>query len=162
MIGTVTVLEPSAYQSWLAGGTSEGSPATNGQKLFASLACSTCHQDQNRGRGPTLAGLYGTSVKLDNGSSVIADDAYIRESILVPNAKLVAGYQAIMPTFQGQVSEEQIVQLIAYIKSIGPRQDSQAPASAGQQALPATSAPAAPGGAPASPPAIPMATQTKK
>ncbi len=164
MIGTVTVLEPSAYQSWLAGGTSEGSPATNGQKLFASLACSTCHQDQNRGRGPTLAGLYGTPVKLDNGSSVIADDAYIRESILIPNAKLVAGYQAIMPTFQGQVSEEQIVQLIAYIKSIGPRQDSQAPASAGQQALPTTSAPAAPGApaTPANPPAIPMATQTKK
>ncbi len=130
MIGKVIVMEQAAYQAWLAGGTSEGSPASNGQKLFASLACSTCHQDQNRGRGPTLAGLYGTEVRLDNGSTVIADDAYIRESILNPNAKLVAGYQGIMPTFQGQVSEEQIVQMIAYIKSIGPKQDGTKPASA--------------------------------
>ena len=125
MIGKVTVLSQSDYQNWLAGGTSEGSPAKNGEKLFASLACSTCHQDQNRGRGPTLAGLFGSQVKLDNGTSVLADDAYIRESILNPRAKMVAGYQPIMPTFQGQVSEEQIIQLIAYIKSIGTKQDGQ-------------------------------------
>ncbi|NDD65849.1 MAG: cytochrome c oxidase subunit II, partial [Acidobacteria bacterium] len=125
MIGKVVVLDQADYQNWLSGGTSEGSPATNGQKLFASLACSTCHQDQNRGRGPTLTGLFGSQVKLDNGSTVLADDAYIRESILNPRAKVVAGYQPIMPTFQGQVSEEQIVQLIAYIKSIGKKQDGQ-------------------------------------
>lgn len=149
MIGKVIVMEQSAYQAWLAGGTSEGSPATNGQKLFASLACSTCHQDQNRGRGPTLAGLYGTPVRLDNGSSVVADDAYIRESILNPNAKLVAGYQGIMPTFQGQVSEEQIVQLIAYIKSIGPKQDGAQPAAAAAPAAGQAPSPAAPATAPA-------------
>jgi cytochrome c oxidase subunit 2 len=132
MIGTITVLEPSDYQSWLAGGTSEGSPAVAGEKLFASLACSTCHQDQNRGRGPTLVGAFGTERVLDNGMKVVADEAYLRESILMPSLKLVAGYQAIMPTFQGQVSEEQILQLIAYIKSIGPKQDGSAPAMASQ------------------------------
>ncbi len=130
MIGNVIVMEPNEYQSWLAGGTSEGSPSAAGQKLFASLACSTCHQDQNRGRGPTLTGLFGTEVTLDNGQKVSADEAYIRESILNPRAKIVAGYQPIMPTFQGQVSEEQILQLVSYIKSIGAKQDSQAPAAA--------------------------------
>jgi len=152
MIGKVVVLGQSDYQNWLAGGTSEGSPATNGEKLFASLACSTCHQDQNRGRGPTLAGLFGTQVKLDNGSSVLADDAYIRESILNPRAKMVAGYQPIMPTFQGQVSEEQILQLIAYIKSIGSKQDGAA--NSGAAAPAPTPAPAAPADAQgAAPPA---------
>jgi len=152
MIGKVVVLGQSDYQNWLAGGTSEGSPAANGEKLFASLACSTCHQDQNRGRGPTLAGLFGTQVKLDNGSSVLADDAYIRESILNPRAKMVAGYQPIMPTFQGQVSEEQILQLIAYIKSIGSKQDGAA--NSGAAAPAPTPAPAAPADAQgAAPPA---------
>lgn len=144
MIGNIVVMDPAAYQSWLAGGTTEGTPATAGQKLFASLACSTCHQDQNRGRGPTLAGLFGSQVKLDNGLSLTADEGYIRESILNPKAKMVAGYQAIMPTFQGQVSEEQILQLIAYIKSIGAKQDS---AGSG-------------GAAPAASPAAPAATPT--
>jgi len=147
MIGKVVVLSQSDYQNWLAGGTSEGSPATNGEKLFASLACSTCHQDQNRGRGPTLAGLFGTQVKLDNGTSVLADDAYIRESILNPRAKMVAGYQPIMPTFQGQVSEEQILQLIAYIKSIGGKQDGAAN-SGGMAPAAATPAPVGQGAAP--------------
>jgi cytochrome c oxidase subunit 2 len=142
MIGKVVVLSQSDYQNWLSGGTSEGTPATNGQKLFASLACSTCHQDQNRGRGPTLTGLYGSQVRLDNGATVLADDAYIRESILNPRAKLVAGYQPIMPTFQGQVSEEQIVQLIAYIKSIGKKQDGQDGGTAA--ATPASGTPSAP------------------
>jgi cytochrome c oxidase subunit II len=138
MIGNVIVMEPNEYQSWLAGGTSEGSPSAAGQKLFASLACSTCHQDQNRGRGPTLTGLFGTEVTLDNGQKVSADEAYIRESILNPRAKIVAGYQPIMPTFQGQVSEEQILQLVSYIKSIGAKQDSQAPAAAAPAGMPAS------------------------
>jgi cytochrome c oxidase subunit 2 len=123
MIGSVVVMEPADYQAWLSGGSKEDSPSAAGQKLFASLACNTCHAEENRGRGPTLAGVYGKEVRLDNGSTVVADDVYIRESILNPRAKTVAGYPAIMPTFQGQVSEEQILQLIAYIKSIGPKQN---------------------------------------
>jgi cytochrome c oxidase subunit 2 len=156
MIGTVTVMEPSAYQSWLAGGVSEGSPAKAGEKLFASLACSTCHQDQNRGRGPTLAGAFGTQRVLSNGMTVVADEAYIRESILMPNAKLVAGYQAIMPSFQGQVSEEQILQLIAYLKSIGPKQDGSTPTMATQ----ASSTAGAPDGRSPMTPAAPNAPST--
>ncbi|MGE0104367.1 MAG: cytochrome c oxidase subunit II [Blastocatellales bacterium] len=138
MIGSVVVMDPADYQAWLSGGTKEASPSAAGQKLFASLACNTCHYEENRGRGPTLVGLYGTEVKLANGSTVIADDAYIRESILMPGAKVVGGYSPIMPTFQGQISEEQILQIIAYLKSIGPKQDTNgasapppAPSSAG-------------------------------
>lgn len=123
MIGSVVVMEPAEYQSWLSGGTKEGSPSAAGQKLFASLACNTCHYEENRGRGPTLVGLYGTEVKLANGTTVIADDTYIRESILTPAAKVVGGYSPIMPTFQGQISEEQILQIIAYLRSIGPKVD---------------------------------------
>jgi len=119
MIGSVIVMEPADYQTWLAGGPKSASPAADGQKLFASLACNTCHKEEDGGRGPKLAGAYGKPVKLATGTSVVVDDAYIRESILTPQAKIVAGYTPIMPTFQGQVSEEQIAQLIAYIKSLG-------------------------------------------
>jgi cytochrome c oxidase subunit 2 len=123
MIGSVVVMEPADFQAWLSGGSKEDSPAAAGQKLFVSLACNTCHAVENRGRGPTLAGVYGKEDRLDNGTTVVADDVYIRESILNPRAKTVIGYPAIMPTFQGQVSEEQILQLVAYIKSIGPKQN---------------------------------------
>ena len=80
-----------------------------GEKLFQQLACITCHRSDAQGRGPVLEGLFGTPVQLANGETVIADEAYIRESILNPTAKVVAGYQPIMPTFQGQVSEEQVL-----------------------------------------------------
>ena len=150
MIGKVIVQEPSDYQAWLGGGTKEP-PAAAGQKLFASLACNTCHYEKSGGRGPTLVGVYGTDVKLDNGTTVKVDDAYIRESILNPMAKVVATYQPVMPTFQGQVSEEQIANLIAYIRSIG-KQDGDggtaAPAAAAQPAA----KPAAPAAKPATPP----------
>jgi cytochrome c oxidase subunit 2 len=137
MIGSVVVMEPAEYQAWLGGSTNEASPAAAGQKLFASLACNTCHVEENRGRGPTLVGVYGKQVRLDNGSTIVVDDAYIRESILTPGAKIVSGYPAIMPTFQGQVSEEQILQLIAHIKSIGPKQNgATAPTPAASQANP--------------------------
>jgi cytochrome c oxidase subunit 2 len=118
MIGTVTVMEPSDYQAWLNNTTREATPAEAGAKLFAGLACNNCHGGAIELRGPALEGVYGKQETLDNGSKVTADDAYLRESILNPNAKRVAGYGAVMPTFQGQVTEEQVVQLIAYIKSI--------------------------------------------
>lgn len=131
MIGSVTVLEPAAYQAWLSGGEStSGSPVQAGQKLFASLACNTCHKTDGQGRGPALEGIYGKEVQLDGGQKVMVDDAYIRESILNPRAKVVAGYDPVMPTFQGQISEEGILQLIAYIRSIGAqkKQDGTPPA----------------------------------
>src|SRR5215210_427906 len=117
MIGSVVVMEPTEYQRWLAGG-SEGSLASQGEKLFAKYACNTCHMDTATGRGPVLAGLYGKSRPLTNGQVIVADDQYIRESILNPTAKIAAGFQPIMPTFQGQVSEDDLIRLLAYVKSI--------------------------------------------
>lgn len=117
MIGWVEVMEPTAYQKWLAGGT-EGSLASQGEQLFAKYACNTCHLDTGTGRGPVLAGLYGKPQTLSDGQTVVVDDNYIRESILNPTAKIAAGYAPVMPTFQGQVSEDDLLRLLAYVKTI--------------------------------------------
>jgi cytochrome c oxidase subunit 2 len=118
MIGEVVVMEPTDFQTWLSGGSPEGSLAAGGAKLFASLACNTCHRPDAQGRGPVLEGLFGRTVTLQSGGSVTADEAYVRESILNPAAKVVAGFQPIMPTFQGLVTEEQLLELVEYIKSL--------------------------------------------
>jgi cytochrome c oxidase subunit II len=118
MIGWVTAMSPTDYQTWLSGGSAGGTMAEAGQKLFSDLACITCHLDSGKGRGPVLKGAYGNPVLLSNGQTVTMDDAYIRESILSPQAKIVAGFTPIMPTFQGLVTEEQLLQLIAYVKSL--------------------------------------------
>ncbi len=118
MIGRIVVMEPTAYQAWLSGGAAEGSLASQGQKLFQDLACITCHRTDNQGRGPNLEGVFGSRVDLSDGTQVMADEAYIRESILSPSAKVVAGFQPIMPTFQGLVSEEQLIALVEYVKSL--------------------------------------------
>jgi cytochrome c oxidase subunit 2 len=118
MIGWVEAMEPAQYQAWLSGGPPTASMADAGAKLFQDLACITCHTETAQGRGPILKGAYGKPVQLTDGSTVTMDDAYIRESILNPQAKVVAGFQPIMPTFQGLVSEDQLLQLIAYVKSL--------------------------------------------
>ncbi len=120
MGGYVYVMEPTEFQTWLAGGGSE-SAAAQGGKVFQERGCASCHRVElggPAGRGPVLAGLFGEKQTLQNGESVTVDEAYIRESILNPQAKLAAGFQPIMPTYQGQVSEEQVLQLIAYIRSL--------------------------------------------
>jgi cytochrome c oxidase subunit II len=119
MIGEVVVMDPSEYQTWLSGGAPEGSLASSGEKLFQDLACITCHRSDAQGRGPVLQGLFGKTVALQSGESVVADEGYIRESILNPAAKVTAGFQPIMPAFQGLVSEEQLLELIEYVKSLG-------------------------------------------
>jgi cytochrome c oxidase subunit II len=128
MGGWVTVMEAQDYAAWLAS-TSEalGNPVAAGEKLFADRACSTCHFPNGKGRGPSLNGLFGKKVLLADGSTVTGDDAYIRESILLPQAKITAGYLPVMPTFQGQLTEDQILALIAYIKTL-PAQPSSAAA----------------------------------
>ena len=120
MTGWVIVMEPTDYQKWLAGGT-EGSLASQGEKLFQKYACNTCHTEDATGRGPVLVGVYGSDVMLDDNTIVKADDNYIRESILNSQAKIVKGSArpSIMPTFQGQVNEEDLMQLLAYIQSLG-------------------------------------------
>ena len=119
MGGWVTVMEPSDYAAWLSGSAGgEVNPVVAGEKLFSEKACVTCHLANGTGRAPSLNGVYGAQVLLVDGTTVTADEGYIRESILLPNAKIVAGYQPLMPTFQGQLSEEQILALTAYIKSL--------------------------------------------
>jgi len=118
MTGRIVVMEPDAYQTWLAGGPAPESPVAAGEKLFTELNCITCHRADSAGRGPVLQGLFGRRVRLSDGETVVADEAYVRESIVNPAAKVVAGYQPVMPTFQGQVSEEQLIALVAYIHSL--------------------------------------------
>ena len=118
MIGDVVVMNPTDYQSWMSGGTVTGSLAQNGQTLFQQLGCSTCHRFDVQGRGPNLIGAFGKPVQLQDGRTVTVDENYVRESILVPTAKVVSGFQPIMPPFQGQVSEEQLTALVAYVKSL--------------------------------------------
>ncbi|HEX7892942.1 MAG TPA: cytochrome c oxidase subunit II [Terriglobales bacterium] len=125
MIGQVVVMDQADYQNWLSGGTVVGSMAQSGDTLFQQLGCGTCHRFDVQGRGPNLRGVYGNPVQLEDGRTVIADANYIRESILGPAAKVVSGFKPIMPSFQGQVSDEEVNALIAYIKSM-----SQAPAGA--------------------------------
>jgi cytochrome c oxidase subunit 2 len=135
MIGSVIVMEPSAYQTWLAGG-SEGSLAERGAALFQQHACNTCHLDTGQGRGPSLRDIFGKPVELADGSTVMVDEAYLRESILNSQAKIVKGFQPLMPTFQGLISEEGLAALIEHLRSMS------APATP----APATSAPAPPPG----------------
>jgi cytochrome c oxidase subunit 2 len=118
MIGWLEVMEPTAFQAWLAGGSGSESLASAGAKLFQQHACNTCHRPDSLARGPNLEGLYGKPVALEGGGTVVADESYIRESIVMPNAKRVAGFQPIMPTFQGLISEEGLLQLVAYVKSL--------------------------------------------
>ena len=118
MIGDVVVMEPAQYQAWLSGGLATGSLADTGQALFQQLGCNTCHRFDTQGRGPNLTGVFGKPVQLEDGRTVVADENYVRESILSPAAKVVAGFKPIMPTFQGMVSEEQLNALVAYVKSL--------------------------------------------
>ena len=134
MIGQVIAMEQHDYEAWLAGGRSTGTAVENGEKLFTALACITCHKTDSSGRGPVLAGVFGSTVQLMDGRKVVVDENYIRESIVNPQAKIVLGYQPIMPTFQGTVSEENLLQLIAYIKALkAPAATPGAPAAAGHQ-----------------------------
>jgi cytochrome c oxidase subunit 2 len=129
MIGWVTAMEPMDFQAWLSGGPATASPVAAGQKLFQDLACNTCHLDNSSGRGPMLSGIYGKSIELQGGGTAMVDDAYLRESIVNPQAKIVNGFQPIMPTFQGLVSEEQLLQLIAYVRSLSQKSASATPGS---------------------------------
>src|SRR3989441_219955 len=120
MGGYVVVMEPTEFENWLSGNANQMSPAAAGQQMFESLGCASCHgANAEGGRGPALLGLYGSNVVLNNGQTIRADEGYTRESILNPQAKIVTGFGPIMPSFQGQVNEEQLLQLVAYVKSLG-------------------------------------------
>jgi cytochrome c oxidase subunit 2 len=119
MGGFATVMRPEDYERWLAQGGASATMAARGFATFRRLGCSGCHDVRSTVHAPDLDGLYGRTVHLQDGRRVVADDAYIRDSILLPKRDVVAGFAPVMPSFEGQVSEEEILELIAYIKSTG-------------------------------------------
>lgn len=125
MVGDVVVLDPAQYQAWTNGG-STGPLSAEGEKLFTDLGCATCHRTDAQGRGPTLVGVFGNPVALEDGRTITADENYVRESILDPGAKVVRGFKRVMPTFQGLVTDEQMSALVAYVKSLTPSRPSAA------------------------------------
>jgi len=120
MVGDIVVMDPHGYQAWMTNGQPSGGLAQTGMTLFQQLGCSTCHNMETQGRGPNLRGVFGNPVQLEDGRTVVADENYVRESILFPAAKVVSGFKNIMPSWQGQVTEDQLDQLIAYIRSLNP------------------------------------------
>jgi len=144
MGGWVVVMQPADFDNWLSGNASQLSPATAGQQMFESLGCASCHGANGEGgRGPALLGLFGSNVVLNNNQTVRADEGYVRESILNPQAKIVSGFGPIMPSFQGQVNEEQLLQLVAFVKSLSTTKPEspppKPPATAKPSATPASS-----------------------
>ncbi len=118
MVGRVVVMEQEEFQNWLSGGVSGETMVEAGARQFQQLGCETCHKESDQGRGPKLSGIYGHLVKLTTGQEVVADEDYLRNSILDPGSQVVGGYKPIMPTFQGQLSEETLLQIISYIRSL--------------------------------------------
>ena len=118
MIGEVTVLSPADYEKWTQESTSGTSLAQNGERLFASMGCNACHSGSAASRGPNLAGVYGSKLQLTGGSEVLVNDAYLRDAILNPSQHITAGYAPIMPTYQGQISEDGLIDLVEYIKNM--------------------------------------------
>jgi len=118
MKGWVTVMEPSAYEQWLKRGDTGESMTVLGQRLFQRLECDFCHQAADTNRAPSLIGVFRTARTIQGGGSVVADESYLRESILNPRAKIVSGYQPLMPAYEGQLSDDELLELITYIKSL--------------------------------------------
>ncbi len=120
MIGTVTAMTPGDYARWLANQGETGSLAQQGAALFRKYGCSGCHGANSTVHAPDLAGLYGSMVQIVGGRTMRADERYIRDCILTPANQVVAGYPPVMPSFAGQLGEDDLIRLVAYIKSLSP------------------------------------------
>lgn len=118
MIGDIVAMTPADYEKWAQASTSGMSLAQNGERLFASMGCTACHNGSAAARGPSLAGVYGANLTLANGRQVLVNEAYLRDSILNPSQHVTAGFAPIMPTYQGQISEDGLIDLIEYIKTL--------------------------------------------
>jgi cytochrome c oxidase subunit 2 len=118
MIGSVHVLEPQEYERWLSGSIAGEPPAEAGRRLFETLRCDTCHKDAPDARGPSLHGVFGTQVALEDGGTALVNEEYLRESILRPMQRVTKGYQPVMPSYEGQIGEEEVLQLLAYLKTL--------------------------------------------
>ncbi|MGI8525131.1 MAG: cytochrome c oxidase subunit II [Pseudolabrys sp.] len=119
MTGRVVVMEPAAFEQWLTRQDVGGTMAAEGGRLFRQLGCGGCHGNGSVVRAPPLGGLYGKPVALSNGTIEVANERYIRDAILKPRAQIAAGYQALMPSYEGKISEDDLVRVVAYIKSLG-------------------------------------------
>lgn len=128
MRGKIVAMEPAEYQRWLSRQGEHEAPAVQGSQLFQSYGCSGCHLGKSNVRAPNLAGVFGRPVPLAGGGTVLADEAYLRDSILQPQKHVVASFEPIMPSYSGQISEEEILQIIAYIKSLEPGDGAMNPA----------------------------------
>jgi cytochrome c oxidase subunit II len=132
MIGWIYALPPHQYQHWLQEGGAEGSLASDGEKLFHQFGCANCHHFDGHGRCPNLRGLFGTTVRLAGGDTAVVDASYIRRKLFDVKSFTVEGYEKnIMPDFSHQLTEEDAIQLIAYIKSLGASPGSTIPSSSG-------------------------------
>ncbi|MEO7030330.1 MAG: cytochrome c oxidase subunit II [Acidobacteriaceae bacterium] len=118
MIGEVTAMLPADYEKWAQQSTSGMSLAQNGERLFASMGCNACHNGTAAARGPNLAGVYGSKLTLTNGNQVLVNEAYLRDAILNPSQHITSGFAPIMPTYQGQISEDGLIDLVEYIKTL--------------------------------------------
>jgi cytochrome c oxidase subunit 2 len=118
MIGTITAMTPDDYKKWTQESTSGMSLAQNGERLFASMGCNACHSGNAAARGPNLAQVYGSKLTLTNGSQVLVNEAYLRDAILNPSQHVTQGYSPIMPTYQGQISEDGLIDLVEYLKQL--------------------------------------------
>jgi cytochrome c oxidase subunit 2 len=116
--GTVTAMTPDDYKKWSQSSTSGMSLAQNGERLFASMGCNACHSGNAAARGPNLAGVFGSKLTLTNGSEVQVNEAYLRDAILNPSQHVTAGFAPIMPTYQGQISEDGLIDIVEYLKSL--------------------------------------------
>jgi cytochrome c oxidase subunit 2 len=119
MLGRIVVLPPAEYQRWLARNGAGDTLAAEGARLFIQYGCSGCHGGHGTVRAPPLDGVYGSPVPLSDGSVIVADEAYIRDSILQPKRQVVASYEPLMPSFAGVIGEDDLVKLVAYIVSLG-------------------------------------------
>ena len=118
MTGRIVVMEQEEFQNWLSGGATGETMVEAGARQFQQLGCETCHKESGQGRGPKLSGIYGAPVQLTSGQVVVAGEDYLRDSILDPGSQVVRGYKPIMPIFQGQISEETLMQIISYVRSL--------------------------------------------
>lgn len=119
MIGWVYVMTPADYATWLASGEKTESMSGQGARLFSQFGCASCHTGASDATGPSLVGIYGKPEKMATGETRTVDEDLIRKAILVPTSVHQAEYKQMMPTYQGQLDEEQILQLIAFVKSLG-------------------------------------------
>ena len=120
MDGIITIMSPTDYQAWLSQANNTQSLAAGGARIYEANGCGGCHDAGSKVKAPSLGGLYGQTVQLQDGGTATADDTFLRNMIVTPANQMIAGYQPIMPAYRGEIPEDELTQLIAYVKSLPP------------------------------------------